>query len=359
MKRVLTIGGAFVGAVLLFYLIAPTPGAGEDFRVDMFDRDPAVARARAEFWATGDTVRALDVAHQRTAAWEEARALPRTAARTGVIVRPGLDERTARNFEQAAQAELASFGATTVPLRIVLKRGEGLSGAYRKLVVLPQDSTQPCVVVVLIPERARNLRANGADRMISACGFYGRFGYPGAGMEQWLADTRGIAAARDTFVRIAERAREREALRGSNIGFEPAAASCLAGRDDDCASAILDPRQFWNPSRIVPPTDRTRLVLATYANWGNWGPGPTLARLRDFVGDARFQQIWSSSATPAEAFQQATGEHVAVFARPILLEESLPHHPGPLRGGLPLLFTLGIGASAALWAIRRTRRERS
>jgi hypothetical protein len=148
-------------------------------------------------------------------------------------------------------------------------------------------------------------------------------------------------------------------LKGAAIAFSAPEAACLAGRDEGCVEAVLDPFEMQRPSPIIAPTAQSVGVLSSFPTAGQSWPGNTLANLRTHVGDARFKQIWTSAQPIHEAYQTATGEHIAVFARELLLLDAYPHKPGPLRGGLPLFLGLGIALTAAACAITRTRRERS
>lgn len=359
MRRHLLAVVAIVGAVVAFYVIAPAPGTSGFEREGIFARDRDVAAARANVYALGDTLRAVNAALLRARAWERARAVAPDPALTKVITVAGIAPLTARSFEDAARAEFAALEAPRVPLRVLLVPDSQLTNDYRKQTVIPQTAEQPCVVLVSISPRARNLRVGTGDRLLGACGFYAKFGRPGQGMQSWLETTRGVGASVDTVLFEPRRPDRRNKLQGSEIGMAPADAACLAGDDDGCAQSVLDPYGFWLAQPILPPNERTAAVLISFSSSGRYGPGRLLARLREHVGDAAFQKIWVSAEPLSDAYKTTTGEHIAVFARPILLSQTLPHTPGPLRGGLPLLLGLGIGVTAAVWAIKRTRRERS
>lgn len=350
---------AVLGAVLAFYLIAPDPVDGDPYRTGAFARNTEVRAANRRVWHLGDTVRALNAAVQRAAAWERARSLAPDPAPTKLIMLPGIEPRRARAFEQDVRAEFAALGVPRVPVRIVLLADSQLSAQYRKSTVIPQHDSQPCVVVVAISGRGRADGAFEDDRLLGTCAFYAKFGQAGSGMRAWLEASRGIAAGIDTALPRTQAPRTLRKLTGGLIGQLPAEAACLAGNDDGCAESVLSPLDIRSIKPIVPPSERTAGVFVSFNGSNRYGPGSLLAEMREFVGDQRFEQIWTSSEDPATAFKTATGEHIAVFARPILLREALPHEPGPMRSGLPLLLSLGVGATAAALAITRTRRERS
>ncbi len=359
MRRPLTGIAAVVGSVLLFYAIAPEPKGERQFGVGFFDRDPAVVAARTQLWALGDSVRLLTWDLIRVNAWETARALPTESAPTKFVALPGVHPNVVKSFEAAARAAFAEVPAPRVPLRVVLMATEEQGGFYRKYAVLPQEASQPCVVVLTVSPRARNLQPSRFDRLLATCGFYARFGRPSAAMQQWLERTRGTAAIFDSTELVTGSTRPRRTLQGSSIGFSPAIAMCLAGKDEGCVGTVVDPLGTAGQRQLIPPNERTSAVIATYPMTMSSTPENTLASIRAFVGDARFEQLWTTDADPAVGFEKVTGEHIAVFARPRLLNEYLPHEPGPLRGALDLVFGLSLGAAAAVWAIRRSRRERS
>lgn len=356
-RRLLGVAAGIV-TVLAFYFIAPTPGEGEYLRISAFDRQPEVASAFEEMRRVNDTLRAVTFALQRSRAWEAARSLAADAAASKFVALKNVPPDVARAFEEAARAEFAMVPQAKTALRVVLQTSDEQVG-YRKYVVLPQTDAQPCVILIQFRASTRGLRPIAGDRLLGVCGFYARFGRPGAGMQEWLESTRGVAATIDTSPGMRPRRRTREKLVGANIGFAAAEAACLAGRDEGCVQAVLDPFDFRQSSLIVEPSERTRGVFASFPSSGLYGPGSTLANLRAHVGDQRFQEIWSSAQMVDEAYQTATGEHIAVFARQLLLLDLYPHTPGPLRGGLSLFLGLTIGVTAAVWAIKRTRRERS
>lgn len=350
---------AVLATVLAFYAIAPTPGDGRSFGLSVFDRVPAVAAAFEAQQRLGDTLRAVTFALQRQVAWETARAIPAGSASSDFVVLPGVPADIAKNFEQRAREQFARYPQPRTPLRVVIDVAGLETFGYRKHTVLPETEAQPCVVIVGISPKARSLSPADGDRLLGACGFYARFGRPGEGMLQWLEESRGVSASIDTSEGLRARRRTPRKFSGAEIGYSAPEAACLAGRDEGCAEAILDPfgLRTWKP--IAVPSEQAIAVIASSPSSGLSWPGNILANLRAHVGDARFQEIWSSSERLDQAYETATGEPIAVFARKLLLLDAYPHKPGPLRGGLPLLLGLGIGLSAAVWAITRTRRERS
>lgn len=359
MIRRLTGVAAILVALLSFYAIAPTAGSADAPRAGAFGRNREVAAANLQVWALGDTIRAVTAALARARAWETARGLAADRALQRVIVQPGLAPQTARIFEHLAREEMAAIVRPRVALRVVVVPDPQPVGSYRFYTVIPDTAGQPCVVVVAISERARGLHVAEGSRLLGACGFYARFGYPGSGMQAWLRASRGIAATVDTVLAAPQVQHVREKLKGAEIGQVPAVAACLAGIDAGCALTTLDPFGISDLKQIIPPSERTSGVFASFGGSSRSSASQALAAIRAHVGDARFQQIWASAQDPAEAFKTATGEHIAVFARPMLLRDAHPHRPGPLRGGLPLFLGLGLGLAAALSAITRTRRERS
>jgi hypothetical protein len=356
-RRFVLLAGIIV-TVLAFYAIAPDPGEGDPFRLSVFDRQPAVASAFRNLSRVGDTLRAVTFALERQRAWETARALPARAALTDFVVMPGVPADIARKFEQRAREQFARFTEPRTPLRVVLTSSEDAFG-YRKYAVLPETESQPCVIVVGISTKARGIGPGDGDRLLGACGFYAKFGQPGGGTLAWLKDSRGVSAAIDTISAMGPRPQTRRTLKGADIAFSSGEAACLAGRNEGCVDAVLDPFELQRSRPIILPTDQSLGVFPSGPTSGLSGPGNTLANLRAHVGDARFQEIWSSPQTLDQAYETATGEHIAVFARKILLLENYPHKPGPLRGGLPLFLSLSLGLTAAAFAITRTRRERS
>lgn len=359
MIRRLVSAATMLVAVFAFYIIAPSAGLDDAARAGAFGRDRDVAAANAQVRALGDTLRAVTAALARARVWETARGLAADPAARKVIVRPGLEPAAVRVFERVAREEMAAFERPRIALRVVVVPEPQPIGSYRRYTVIPDNPNQPCVVVVAVAERARSLRVAEGSRLLGACGFYSRFGYPGSGMQEWLRASRGIAAAVDTVLAVPQRQPLREKLKGAQIGQVPAAAACLAGIEAGCAQVILDPFGISEVTQIVPPSERTGGVFVSFGGSSVSDEGQTLAAIREQVGDARFQAIWSSAQDPAEAYKTATGEHIAVFARPMLLRVAYPHRPGPLRAGLPLFLGLGIGLTAAAWAITRTGRERS
>jgi hypothetical protein len=203
------------------------------------------------------------------------------------------------------------------------------------------------------------------------CGFFARYGKPGAQVESWLRDGAahfgsGINMAQESLSRLQygpPRGPFGLMTRYSSISHTGLA--CLAGVDTACLKVFIDGANRettfsfgrWNPEeyRIGSPVDffgsRTRFG----EEFGAMEPYIFTSLEREF-GVERFELFWASELPVLEAFQSAFGvtadEWVMSWARD--LYGSVDRGPAvPAKAALLSFLTFGLLGGGALLMGRR------
>jgi hypothetical protein len=358
MRRLLIPLAAALTAVALFAALLPDDRTSDVY--DMLDRDAEVAMALREVSAASDSLRRVNGIIERAEMLAHATQLPRTRSSYELTAAPDVPAGTRQAFAERLAAEGATLGSPRVPVRVHIVRVDRIfGGAYMRYVVLPHAG-DACVVVVATRRNQASVRPVAGDRLIGTCGFYARYGMPGAGMQEWLETDQGRSAATDSVSAEFWSRRPRERRSPAILtAFAPLAAACAAGNEAACERTVFGAEPMGLFAMPVPLSGPTRRVLRRSAIADPQLPTVTLALLRQHLGEANFARLWASETAPAEAYPRLTGETIAVFARAALRTEVAPHSPGPLHGGLPLALGLALGAGFATWAIRSTKRARS
>lgn len=362
MKRIVPTIIVVMAAVLGFFVLIPEFGPAFDlqnyFRARM---SPEMRRLDSLRAMRGDSLRMLTGAYERLLAIEAVDRLPAPSARVTISASPGVPAASRTGFEQVLRDELAPLGDSIQhPIRLHLLPDPLGKGSYVRIAVLPRRPGAPCSVVILLPANApRDILPTRSDRLIGTCGFYAKFGAPGQGMSDWLIATRGIHAVTDR-ARPERRSATKQRLRPGDALHSPDVAACAAGNDAMCTEAFSGyqwmRRMRARDSMLISETAGT-IRMNPFAT--QFIPGRNFSDLRDAMTDARFALLWRSDKDPVAAYEEIEGRPIGHFVRDRLLLEFLPHRPGPLHADLPLALGLGIGALAAVLAIRFTTRQRS
>lgn len=288
-------------------------------------------------------------------------ALGRAPTRQSRLAIAGNLQPQMRRAVEITVARLDSTRPTTpvvpVDLAFVLDTARAVRGVPRRGFdgylltdyVLPRpNSDDRCLVLA----RTKNLRESGRmlptvyanilggqsrSRLLGPCAFYERFGHPGPQIDRWLrgkAWSLGLQAERtasrpwtsrylwgrsDEYVGLITNWRLRHAM--SPRGF-----ACAAGDIEACEGAILDPptanrlvrqkARIWSTG-IVSTGEGIELQRD---DWWWITPrelGPrdwtVLAEIARTLGPDRFQQFWSSTQSPREAFRAAAGMDIGMW----------------------------------------------
>lgn len=331
---------------------------------------PEVAAEEELFNARRDSVRNLNDALERLTALEVARATHSAQVARGNSSRSSFGAaanvpRLAREqFGERVASEFAEMGdAHAMPVRVQLVADSSVRFWYSRIVVLPREPGDPCSVIITVTDRANTaIGPRPRDRVVAACGLYGRFGMPGKAMNEWLLATSAWAATTDVAQPRPDSIRQRPWY-PVFVAREAAVGACAAGDRDACTSLLVSRQRDFFLARF---TGRDTLFRAatTGVIWMHpfvtlETPGTYLAMLRAELGDERFGEFWRSDAGPAEAYLALTGESLGEFVYDHLMQHVPPHRPGPLHAGLPLALGLAVGVTAAVLAVRLTRREQT
>jgi hypothetical protein len=364
MRQLLVPLGVVVLAALGFMAATPEPRRPDDPFAAVLDRSAMVRAERALLNARRDSLGGLSRAISRITTRQNAearvRALPAGLGAYHLVVDADVPEVSRDSFTAKVRREFASLPAEPrVPVRVFVVWDTLRYGYYERAVVIPARDDQPCAVMVSVgTRRGRPAIPAAVDRIVGTCGFYARFGMPGAPIHEWLAETQGLSAISDEPPHT-EVHPPRMRIAGRDVARAVPIASCLAGRDDPCGEVFFSANAWWGASGPFTELDAARGVFRASPGWANSMAFTNLARLREALGDERFGELWRSPLPGPMAYENLEGRHIATFVRGELLKDFQPHRPGPLHAGLPLALGIAIGAGFGVLAIRRTPRARS
>jgi hypothetical protein len=230
--------------------------------------------------------------------------------------------------------------------------------SYRAWVALPSalDGTG-CAILF---QRSWLQVSGFYNNAFGPCFWYGAFGTPGPGMQDWLDNTRhaGTSSLGLWSVMPSDRRRSppRFALEFqmmmSLMGPERLALQCVAEGGEPCTK--VSGLAIRLREREAVPTRAGVLPLAStysYLAVGSLGP------LLDEIGPERFARLWRSDKPYPEAFAEATGEPLDRYTRRMLTRElGFAYHAGPWLPGaatLIVLLTCALLLVATVFATRR------
>ena len=190
---------AVLGFGLLYVVVTPR-GDDPNLGLGFFERDPKVAAATRRVTATADTLRAYQLVADRDEVAARLAALPAPTAPISVVADPRVPLGYANSLRDALAAELAGV-EMRVPLRLVIIRDSLRMREAVAHYVRPQSEGEPCTIVRQLydqPNRNDTYLPRREWRLVGVCGFYARYGMPGAGMTRWLDATGANAAMVDS-----------------------------------------------------------------------------------------------------------------------------------------------------------------
>lgn len=365
-----TIGLSLVAGLALAIVVKPR--AREPFRpFGEYSRISAEARTAS---ADADLLAQIT---SRAEAKEMARRLPpgRPGDATFRFEAP-LTPAAAARIEKSLREELAAIApqGTAHPIVVIARVDSvALGGSYRRLVVLPDDADDPCVVVFGVsPQNLRYPGVFATDRLLGSCGFYAAFGTPGPGMAQWMRETNLELASH--YQRPSALGEGVDPIDVRSLGNEPlrALASCAARREGACLTALESPRVTWEefwpwrrpsrelydqaPSAVPGAVAFNRYGVSINENWLRAGLLSDLARE---LGDERFGAIWRDERALAEAYEAREGRAFHDWVRDRVTARVEPYQPGPWIAGVPLALALALAGASAYAGIRFAKREMS
>ena len=326
---------ALVGA----FALVPPQGDGERPVPSWLARDPVVRAAQQRFYILADSSNAADRTWELLDSRDRASQVVARAGSVDVQVEAGISQGVAALFVATVREELRSL--TNAPAYPVVERlvvdpvSSGFyrpfsSGRYRLATVLPSAPTEPCVVLVRMDSSQQVPdEPNPRMQLLSTCGFYARFGMPGAGMDAWLERTQHLLASHHTFNSAVLRHPE---------SWPPVVkpglalyAACSMGRADACES-------------LFEGSDLT-FVGAPKWVFGTPGVSPEDRRTRTVAGASR----WSAPYANATADRRPAPER------------DLPGRPRPRRDepGAPQPTDCRCASGTAPWASRGGHRAHS
>jgi len=213
-----------------------------------------------------------------------------------------------------------------------------------------------CVVLV----RLRGVSESHVDALrsqslVGICGFYGAFGLPGNGIQDWLVRSSYRFARRSDW--SVARAPVTDA--SSVYALREAAARCLTGDAGACRGALrLEPPHAVGEPQ---PGDRLEWVLDATAPPNSTAPAflgdaedELLADAVRSVGAERFARFWRSASAPDSAFRSAAGIAIEPWTQRWLARVYGALPPRPSARVSDLLW-LSIALAVSLLVARRPR----
>jgi hypothetical protein len=230
----------------------------------------------------------------------------------------------------------------------------GFRGALAIDYVLPNDSSQRCIVIARVRMRGTRrqyeaeLRSGiSRERLLGPCAYLEHFGVPGKAIRRWL-DVRGWQFAQ----RSAWTDSPMPWLDGSpsspyraliHLEYVMGAGgrACAGGKDEACLEALLararlDPRQasivlgagMLSTGYFNPFTHGDNSWLT-----GSWPLGARewtlMSDMVRSMGTERFERFWTSDLPPEQAFQAAVGTPLAEWTRGWIETTYHPQATGP------------------------------
>ena len=263
-------------------------------------------------------------------------------------------------IETTVRAELGALGleAPRHPVVVIAASDPATTAPrYRRAVVLPERADGPCTVVLHIPPRQFSyFRTSSMDRTLGSCAFHSVYGAPGAGMHEWLRETRLKRAAYLTAP--ASVAEDTAMIKTRTYWFSSSIPlrGCRAGR------AALCDVHFSGTDTLFARLDRMFVdEFATMSTEVNgllpdvvmFEPSTTsersritqglLAELATSLGQDRFSTIWRGDG-PTRGFERAEGRPLSEWTHELMVKRVLPDDIGSgLTLGSALLTLLVAG----------------
>lgn len=394
--------GLVLGGILLVGLWGLPPKSYEEWQGARWGRDReevperrAFRQVRTEAWGKNRLFQLLQ--------WRDSvEALAGTARENGrlwsVALPDPAPEHLLPGLEAAVLAQIAAedIGVPRVPVGVVLM--EGRTGTHPSVpngsfdlsldseVYVGLEAGSPyCYLVKAYLGNDTALEGSWADLVwapadssappnpLGPCAFHAKYGTPGPGVFQWLADghyamTLGGSRFRKGREAGGEGGRAIPALGRRTLWSEgsPDAEACLAGKVEGCRRALFGDwvpylRAWWTDpgDRIV---DDHGLVVPIQS-FGYFLPfgGREYGLLLDLeaeFGRQRFQAFWSSDLDVEEAFRQAFGggfpEWVMGWGQARFGKSEVGANV-PLEAALLSFLAIGVLSGAALLLGRRRR----
>lgn len=265
------------------------------------------------------------------------------------------------------------LGVTKVGVGMVVDIRTGRQGAPFRLYLLPDSADRTtCLVQVpaanwsrtllngIVPEGSLPFRTWLASGL-GPCAFYAAFGTPGTAIGRWLSARRFDLALSPAWDRVG--LAQRLATSASSTDFQrefwfrqrayrltPGAIGCLARRDANCRSQVLNGSvgtdSIWHFLAVgVWRWDPPALI----------GDDHYLADVAATIGRARFQQFWNSElpvdTALAEALRVPVGEWTRRWEAGLVPKVRL----GPAAPLSAVLLGLVLATLAVAWVTQRVR----
>ncbi|MCC7001975.1 MAG: hypothetical protein IT357_07450 [Gemmatimonadaceae bacterium] len=307
-------------------------------------------RAAFEYQAAEERAMARELANAAT---------PPAASTLSFRFSPDLPAKVRTAIETTVRAELGALGLESPrhPVVVIAASDPATKAPrYRRAVVLPERADGPCTVVLHIPPRQFGyFRTSSMDRTLGSCAFHAAYGAPGAGMHEWLRETKLERAA---YLTAPASVAEDTAMLKTRSYFTAniPLRGCRAGRPvlcdvhfsaSDTVFARLD-RMFFDEfatmstevNGLLPDVVMFEPSMTSERSRITQG---LLAELATSLGQDRFGTIWRGDG-PTRGFERAEGRPLWEWTHELMVKRVLPDDIGSgLTLGSALLTLLVAG----------------
>jgi hypothetical protein len=229
-------------------------------------------------------------------------------------------------------------------------------GVWRSLRISGEVNGQPyCASAIALMSRNRDRHPSLFARsgMFGECAFWSRYGPPGRDIQRWLDQGGSHFAVSDPAHGVWDYTARISSLPGPGelrFRLPLAGQACLAGRQDVCGAAVLNPQRIlgWPDSMAGLNDWVVRIAPAERA---------LLSRLERDFGPDRFARFWTSTEPIEVSFHSAFGVRIGAWVYSVLKPAEGFQH-GARIGGTSILLSLlflGICFGAALATAQRRR----
>jgi len=201
-----------------------------------------------------------------------------------------------------------------------------------------------CIVATETQPPPRSGLMIGPDKLapdgslLTACGFWARYGAPGSNIKAWLDRGGYDFANRKINPSYIDEYYVRETLFGASVRYyfgSKDGEECFSGQTEACARGVLDtvPRSLRSGVANVYPTSNHWTHLMS-------GEAVLMHELEAEFGSERFARFWTSDADVTNAFKDAFGIELGVWVRDWFARKYGTRRAGPSVPADSLLLSL-------------------
>lgn len=357
MKRIPWEWAVGIGVAFAAHLILAPPSVGT---IQEFPEMPESEREVYRLWMSrADSARSLRQLLGEAEALERGHRLVARGGSAIFSADAGIPAFTVARYRDPVGRALERYpDADASRVRVHVSLSTDPNAGFETTFLLPATPDEPCLVLMEIDARYLDRIAPGPrDDLLGPCGFFARYGAPGAGMRDWLEHTRAASAFTEVETSLISGTRTRRPPPTTFSSSTGTRSGCLAGTLALCERYFTGGAQ-WRGA--LAPQWLARVTRPSRVVWRSFGESRmNLARLRTRIGDEAFLQVWRSDAEPSVAVRRAAGQDLGTLVRDMLLDAYPVYRPGPWPATVPLVLGLVLAVAAAIAAVRLAPRRQT